>query len=284
MNDIRKTDTFSSIVANGAGLMHGLPSAWYHVGPGLNLSGIKRFRKTPFHFRALANPGDAPPAAPTPAMLNGTLVHCATLEPAEFDKRYAIGPEISRNSNKWRDFVADHPGMEVITHVQYQAAVRQAAALRALPDVAALLEDGSPEVSAYWTDEATGILCKCRPDWVAPVAMGTGVILVDVKTASDASPEGFARSAADLGYHLQAAWYCEGYARASGLEVHGMVFAVVESAFPHAVAAYMLDDIALGKGHAALRTALTRFAECDRANSWPGYPAEIMTLQLPPWA
>jgi hypothetical protein len=273
-------------IADGAGVVHGLSNEAYHAGPGLSVSGVKRFRRTPFHFHALARPHAAPPAMPSAAMVNGTLVHCLTLEPAEFFKRYVIGPEVDKRSREWKDFVRDstEAGWQVISAQQHQAAQRQADALRRLPDVATLLDDGRPEVSAFWTDEATGVLCKCRPDWVSPVAMGTGVILLDVKTTSDASAEAFARSAATLGYHLQAKWYCDGYALASGLEVHGLVFACVESEYPHAVAAYMLDEGALIKASAALRESLTRFADCVVSERWPGYPTDITTLQLPPWA
>lgn len=272
--------------ATHGGIVHGLTNESYHAGPGWSVSGVKRFRRSPYHFHALKGPHGAPPKEPTAAMVNGTLVHCATLEPDEMPRRYAVGPDGPRTSKAWKDHAAwaAMTGLEPITGVQYIAALRQAAALRTLPDVDTLLSDGQPEVSAFWRDEATGVLCKCRPDWVSPVADGTGVILVDVKTTADASPEAFARSAANLGYHLQAAWYCHGYAQATGLEVHGMVFACVESEFPHAVAAYMLDDEAIAKGRAACDAALVAYAECERTCTWPSYPQDIVTLQLPPWA
>jgi exodeoxyribonuclease VIII len=276
-------DRFAQVREAG-GLLHGLSNEDYHQGPGLSVSGIKRFRRTPFHYHALAQPHDAPPTAPTPAMINGTLVHCLVLEPDQFFKRYVIGPDVDKRTREWKEFLRDSSaaGWEVISQVQFDAAERQANALRALPDVATLLGDGRAEVSAYWL--VGGVLCKCRPDWVSPVAFGTGSILLDVKTTKDASPQAFARSAADLGYHLQADWYCEGYAQASGMDVHGMVFAVVESEYPHACALYMLDEPALDKGRAATRDALKHYTECVKADAWPSYSPEITTLQLPPWA
>lgn len=279
-------DQFAQVRTHGAGLLHGLSNTDYHTGPGLSVSGVKRFRRTPFHFHALQAPNAAPRSVPSPAMINGTLVHCLTLEPDQFARRYVVGPDVSKLTRQWKDFAseASAAGMEVISEQQAVSAQLQAAALRKLPDVATLLDDGRPEVSAYWTDEATGVLCKCRPDWVSPVAMDTGVILVDVKTTRDASPDAFKRSGADLGYHLQAKWYCEGYALASGLQVHGLVFACVESEFPHACAAYMLDDATLDKAAVSLREALTRYAECVKRSEWPSYPVDITTLQFPPWA
>lgn len=269
-----------------AGLHHDIPNEAYHSGPGLSHSGVKRLRRTPFHFRALLDRTDAAPrSTPSPQMINGTLTHCALLEPLQFDSRYVIGPEISKNSKLYKDFAASLPnGVELISQQQRDAAFRQAEALRELPDIGTLLSSGDPEVSAFWTDADTGVLCKCRPDWVSPVGYGNGVVLLDVKTAADASPEGFAKAVANFGYHTQADWYCAGYSAASGLDVHGMVFAVVESEFPHACAAYMLDDTALARARDDNRAALRLYAKCETAQSWPGYSPAIQIITLPRWA
>ena len=136
-------------------------------------------------------------------------------------------------------------------------------------------------MSAYWEDEETGVLCRCRPDFVAAVEYGTGCILVDVKTTADASREEFARSCGRFGYHLQADWYCTGYARASGLTVHGMVFAVVENEYPYAAASFMLGDDSLIRANRANRAALARYAECVKADDWPGYERGIQVIDVP---
>lgn len=267
----------------------GLPNEDYHQGPGLSVSGAKRLLVSPFHFHALAQPHAAPPKAPTPAMQNGTLVHCALLEPDQFDLRYVTAPEgLDKRSKAWRDFAAgsEEWGIEVITSVQRDAAMRQAAALRALPAVAELLDapDGFAERSVYWRDHAHGLLLKCRPDFMSPVAHHKGAILLDVKTAADASPEGFAKSCANFGYYMQDPWYCEGVAAALGVEVHGMVFGVVESEFPHACAAYMLSDEARDFGRQRIARARQVYRDCTASGTWPGYPQDIQVIDLPRWA
>jgi hypothetical protein len=158
----------------------------------------------------------------------------------------------------------------------------QAAALRALPDVAALLADGYPEASAFWIDEKTGELCKCRPDFVSPA--GDGVILTDGKTCRDASPKGFQRAAVNLSYDLAAAWYTDGFEKATGLRVYGYVFACVESDWPHAAAAYMLSDVWLQRAREKNRELLDAYAACKAANKWPGYSSGINLLEAPAWA
>jgi exodeoxyribonuclease VIII len=212
-------------------------------------------------------------------------VHTALFEPDQVVKRYAVRPaDLDGRTKKGQEWIADAEGrgLIVITAAQEAAALAQARAVRALPDVAALLAEGMAEVSAFWIDAETSELCKCRPDWVAPV--GDGVILIDGKTCQDASPDGFGRAIWNFAYHLQAAWYSDGYEAATGQRVHGFVFAAVESAWPHPAAAYMLGDDVLDKARAENRRLLNLYAECKRTGTWPGYPAGISHINLPRWA
>jgi exodeoxyribonuclease VIII len=158
----------------------------------------------------------------------------------------------------------------------------QAAAVRAVPDLAALLAEGYGEASCFWIDEETGELCKCRPDWTNPA--GDGVILVDGKTCRDASPEGFGRAVWNMGYHLQAAWYADGFEKATGQHVHGFVFAAVESDWPHVAMPYMLGDDVLAAARRENRRLLNRYAECKRTGTWPGYGSAVQLINLPKWA
>lgn len=270
------------------GLHRGLSNEAYHAGPGLSCSQVKRLKRSPWHMHALTLPGGPPPKAPTPQMFAGTLAHCALLEPAEFHNRYAIGPNVNKLTKEWKAFRerTEADGMEIIDQQQHDVAHAQAAALKALPEVAELMADGEAEVSAYWEDHETQgppVLCKCRPDWVARVGQGAGVILLDVKTAADASPEGFRKAVAAFEYHRQAHWYTTGFAQASGLEVLGFVFCVVESEYPYASACYMLSDEALRIAEKENREAVQLFRRCRAEARWPGYPAGVTVLDLPGW-
>lgn len=267
------------------GVYHGLPSAEYHAGPGLSHSDLKRLRRTPWHYRAMKLDHDQHAKAPTAQMFNGTLVHCALLEPAEFPDRYRVCDDDKRTKAfKEAATAAQALGYELISSVQRDAAMAQADALRTLPQVAELLASGAPEVSAFWQDPRHNVLCKCRPDWVTPVGFGKGAVLLDVKTTGDASLEQFARSIHNFNYHTQADWYCDGYARATGLEVHGMVFAVVENEYPYVPAAYMLDDVSLRIARQLNTDALESYVRCNQVDTWPGYPDTIQVISLPKWA
>ena len=266
-------------------VVYGMPSDEYHAIQALGASGLRKLARSPRHFYAATLDPERPRSEPTPAMKAGTLAHCAILEPGFLAARYIVRPDgLDGRTKEGKAWLAAVPaGVEAVTAEQMLTARRQAEAVRALPDVAALLDRGQPEVSAFWADDETGEACKCRPDWFSPAGDG-GVILLDVKTTQDASPDGFPRSIANFGYHLQAAWYSDGFARASGLHVLAFVFACVEADYPHAAAVYMLDDDTLAQARAENRRLLNLYASCKRDGAWPGYPSDIGILNLPAWA
>lgn len=256
----------------------------YHASPALSHSGLRDFAQSPFHYHARHINPLRPPREPTQSQLDGHLAHCAILEPAEFYKRYAIGPVDDRRLKAWKTWEEGiDRSLTAIKPTEARVAQAQAFSVRAIPDVAKLLASGRPEVSAWWIDEATGVHCRCRPDWVHDVG-GNRVILVDVKTFSTASPSDFARQVARMSYHTQAAWYSEGYAKASGAEVIGFVFVAVEMAWPYAACGVMLDDESLAAGFTENLGLLQSFAECQRKDDWPGYSSTIELITLPRWA
>ncbi len=265
------------------GLVHGLAIEEYHASAGVSNSGLSDFARSPLHYHALHLNPDRPPVEETPAQLAGNLAHCAILEADCFEKRYAIGPNVRRGTKVWDAFEASLlPSQTGIKPDQAMVARAQAASVRSIPDLAALLAKGDAEVSAWWADPATGMLCRCRPDFVHPVR-DDAVILVDVKSCGDASPAQFARQIGRMAYHRQAALYTDGYEAASGKTVLAFIFAAVETSWPFAASAVMLDDESLELGRAENRALLERFAECERTDSWPGYSDSIEMVTLPRW-
>ena len=266
------------------GLVLDMPAEVYHATHAMSAGGLKRMRQSPAHYYGMQlDPSRPAPGEPTPAMKNGTLVHCCIFEPHAVAERYVVKPaDLDGRTKEGKAWKEANAGREIVDAAQMAAAQAQADALRRLPEIGALLSDGFGEASAFWIDEATGELCKCRPDWTSPA--GDGVILLDGKTCQDASPEGFSRQIWNMDYWLQAAWYSDGYEKATGKRVHGFVFAAVESSWPHAAAAYMLGDDVLEKARAENRRLLDLYAECRRTGIWPGYQQSIQAIALPAWA
>ena len=140
----------------------------------------------------------------------------------------------------------------------------------------ALLElDGDSEQSVFWTDE--DVNCRARLDRLA-----TGVIL-DLKTAADASPDGFARSAANYSYDMQETAYRRAVKATTGDDLP-FVFIVVEKTPPHPVALYTLPPEAQERGERRWLDALDLFKQCTATDTWPAFGDDVQELRWPKWA
>jgi hypothetical protein len=255
-------------------VIYGLPAADYRARPEINCSGLKLINKSPLHYRS----GLDQPKEETRAMLIGSAVHTATLEPHLFDQQYAIMPEgLDRRTKEGKAAFADleQSGKIILSHDDYRDVCRIAISVQDHETASLFLKDGHAEVSIF--TEIEGIPAKCRLDWLRP-----GVIC-DLKTTDDASPSGFARSCANYGYDMQAAWYLD-CAEAAGISIDAFVFIVVEKSAPYAVGLYELDAASLQVGRTKYQRALSLYRHCTDTGEWPGYSPEIISIQLPAWA
>lgn len=267
-----------------SGIYDGISIEDYHAGAGISKSGLDLIAKSPHHYWAAYLNPSRPDRTTKPGQLEGSLAHCAILEPCEFSRRYVVGPDASKATREWKDFEKSIPaGVIAIKPDQYTTAWAQSISVRRLPEIASMLVKGKAEQSAYWIDDETGVLCRCRPDWVHPCEDGS-VILVDVKTFSDASAHGFSRQVARKLYAKQAAFYSDGYEYASGRRVDSFIFAAVEASYPFASAAYILDEESVEQGRREYRRDLAVFSRCVQDGSWPGYCDGITTISLPRYA
>lgn len=286
------------------GLHYDLAIEQYHgSGVGISKSGLDDIERSPLHYYASHLDPDRPKEEERKGRgLDGSLFHCALFEPDEFEKRYVIIPadapgrptEAMLNAAKpsessiarikwWADFDAANNGRTVISADQGTMAWRMADSARKLPEIRTALSRGKSEVSAYWKDERTGELCRCRPDFVADVGGGQ-VILIDGKSYSDASPADFARQIARMRYDVQASLYTDGYQIAANVEVIGFVFVAVELKWPHAACPIAIDDDGMESGRRKYRRNLDTYAHCRRTGEWPGFPQTVQVVSLPRWA
>lgn len=255
--------------------IHDISNSGYHASAGVSKSGLwKLHTKSPAHYKF----GEQ---ASSPAFDLGTAAHTAILEPEKLGAYLVRGPD-DRRGKKWTDAqeMASMGGLLLLTSGDYDSVLRMRDAAHKNPLVRRLTQAATVEKSAYWTDEETGVLCRCRPDLYSP----TLKLMADLKTTADGSPQKWRRSVADYGYHVQEAMYSEGWEAAGGGQVDGMVFIVVEKDAPHIVAVYELDRAAVAEGFEIYRDALARYAECLSADAWPGYGDGVTCLDLPKWA
>jgi hypothetical protein len=247
-------------------------NADYHADPAVSASHLHAVAASPYHYWSRFLAPDRPPSVQTAAMKLGSLTHCAVLEPDELSKRYAVCLPRNTKAGKEMESEMAAAGIESVTSTDMDQALAMAASVRSHQAAAALLRDGKAEQSFWWDDIPTGLRCKCRPDWY------TGSTIVDLKTTTDASPKGFAKSVAQWRYHVQQNHYL------AGTFAERFVFVAVEKTYPYAVGVYELDMAAAMSGEAERRTNLQTIADCRAIDEWPGYSNICETLRLPSWA
>lgn len=263
-----------------------MKSADYHRHAAVSKSHLDQVARSPLHYWArYLDPNRVDPE-PTPAMAIGLAVHTHVLELDQWDARYVTAPEgIDRRTKagkaEWDAFTTAATGRTVLANADAELVMRMGHAVYRHPAAVMLLKQlpGKAETTHMWTDEATGLQCKCRPDWLTD----DGSLIIDLKTTEDASPKGFQKSVANWRYHVQAAWYLDGLEHATGTRPEQFIFICVEKKAPHAVAVYAADAEMIAAGAATAARDLEVLATCKAANAWPGYSDQIEMISLPPW-
>lgn len=265
--------------------VHGPTPRWqadshedYLAASGMSASALKVLSsKTPAHFRAwLLEEREA-----TTAQAFGTLVHDFIL----LDQKVIQAPKLNMRTNDGKaEFAAlqseaQRQGAVLVTEDEHQAlhAIRES--LHSVPAVYDVIDScrSLKEVSGYVTLQSCA--AKIRPDVRDPT---TGIIW-DLKTCSDASPEGFQRDAWKWGYHIQAAWYLSVSNVIEPGRYNSFRFIAVENKAPYAVAVYEASPAFLEAGADAVSRALTTFEECLQSKRWPGFSDEVKPLEPPAW-
>ena len=240
------------------GWHEGLTIEEYLAIDAMSASGIEQLRKSPVHLKHYRDN----PKPSTPAMELGTALHMALLEPLLFEGQYVTlgqceaqkrsGFPCENQGSVYRDGssycgVRGHdplggepmdPGVHVLTEDAMADLQGMTAAIQAHPRARTFFQGrGDYELTGIWRDEETGVLCKMRIDR----DVERSLLIADLKSARDASPHGFRRDAAKMGYHRKAAFYRRGCA-ALGRERNSSALIVPENTPPYPVAVYLLDE------------------------------------------
>jgi hypothetical protein len=185
-------------------------------------------------------------------------------------------------TNAWKAQQAEvrEAGNILLLPDEYQSIMTMADALSSHALAMRLLSGGRAEVSAYAVHERTGVLRRCRYDW-----LGDDGIAVDFKTTVDADPAGFGRTAVNFGYAMQAAYYID-VAETLGEPLRAFAFVNQMKEPPFLVSVCELDAEALAYGRSRNERALEMFRDCMESGIWPGFQADgaFTTVSLPEWA
>ena len=241
----------------------------------VNFSTLKYLATSPLLYRWMIDH----PAARKPAYVIGGAIHCAVLEPGQFDSRYAVF-DGTRRGKAWDEWQLENPGKESLKPNELASIQAAAKAVHGHRVAAGVLLGGRVEEPVTWIDSATGLACKGRIDYIRPDCV------VDLKSARDVAPRRFARAAAEYLYHGQLAWYHDGAIAAGKVPANAQppYCVAVQSDEPYDVAVYQINLIDLDVGRQLCRDLLRKLVECAAADYWPGVAPDLLALDLPAWA
>lgn len=246
----------------------------YAAKPGVRWSHLKLLRDgSPLHYRhAEENPG----AGDTSNRVALRAIHCAVLEPKRFKRAYTAFEGVRRGKEYKARLIANH-GKTLLRSSEMAHIQAVAAAVRSHPVAGAILgSEGWAEVSKFWTNPETGLVCKGRFDWV------TRSGIWDLKTVgASASERDIRRMAARLMWIGQQAHYRE-YADIRGLELTSGLICVEDRA-PYDVSVFLLRKQDLDEANQERLELLVRLKECMDNNHWPGRCEEPEELNMKPW-
>lgn len=265
------------------GLHFDVPEDDYHAQrDSLSVSGAKKLLppSCPAKFKAALEIGEEHKAT----FDFGKVAHALVLgKGADFE----VAPYEDWRSKAAREFRDDayEAGRTPILATDHAKALALAEAVRAHPLAGALFTGGEAEVSASWTDPATGVECRARFDYLPEKVNGRRLLIPDLKTALSAQPSEFGRAAGRFHYAMQDQWYTDA-ARALGIDDDpAFLFVVVEKEPPYIVTVGQLREEDKKLGRALNDKARRIYAECVATDTWPAYtqPDEIAEFALPVW-
>ena len=243
---------------------------------------------------------------PSDAMLRGTAIHCAVLEPERFDLEYSHAKAVYKDeeafaaakeagqtpAGPWRVDGVDHwyklrkdakaAAGGGLSDSEWQIVTNSAEAVARHPIAGPLVAESVTERAIFWAAALAGVDVNCCAK-VDAWHDGRGA-LVDLKTVNrTVGPARASKWIVDGNYHAQLAHYAAGLT-ASGQAVSEVLIVAVEALPPHAVAVYRLSDDLLELGQQRRLEALRRVAEWDPTAPTPAYSAEIYDVDAPRWA
>lgn len=232
------------------------------------------------------------PSASSDAEVEGQALHTLILEPELFEKRFAPMP-VNENGDRmnrrhkvgevaWAEYDREHGTKHPIkpARIAEMRAIREAVMAHPL---ARKLIEGSvfKEVCAFWEHPDYGFRCKGQIDLISDLDGWT--VVCDLKSALDASPNGFRRAVANYGYMVQAHWYLEGLKTIADAD-RRFLFVAFEKDPPFAVCVHELAADLMLEAKFRCDTIAQRWARALETGKFPGYGAGIQIVDAPKWA
>ena len=265
-------ETLTEAVMRSGVWVRNMPNAAYHAAPGISNSGLSLVARSPAHYAHSA------PWKQTRAMEIGTAFHTALLEPDRYGSEYMTVEGINdRRKSEYKEAAKVFGTDCTLTESEGASVAVMSESVKANPDANDVLSaPGYAELSGFVEDPNTGVLMRCRFDWITEDARA-----VDVKKTQDARPFAFSKSIHLYRYHCQQAMYSHIFDLIEGRTLESYHFLAIEEQPPCANVMYTLDHLAVHHGHTLYRDALTDYAIACESNEWPSYGTTSDVIGLP---
>lgn len=257
------------VAAPADGLHFGVPFFEYLQWPVCSQSSLKQGQKSMAHYRA-ARDGERT-MVPTDAMVLGTAMHTAFLEPDEAAQRIAVWRGGARRGKDWEEFKFAYSTRILLTENQETQLNGMVASLRRHPEVRAW-QDKIEDVEVACVGDVCGFKMKGRCDAL------TAAPLIDLKKVADGSAYKVIRAVEDFGYHLQAWIYCQLFKR------ERFMLICVEDEPPYDVIPYEFSPAYFRSGERQAKQLIERVMECEAKGEWPGRSSKPVLLEPPQWS
>jgi exodeoxyribonuclease VIII len=264
-----------------------VPEAEYHRLKSVSQSKLAKFIESPKLYHGTYVTGEFPEKT-TAAMMLGTALHIAVLEPERFEAEYAGAPACNRSTTAgkklYNDFVDASVGKTVLTHSDYSDIRGMADGVKQCPHAVELLElPRETELALMWQDEKTGMHLRAKLDALIPDTFSFACV-PDVKSTKDPRPAKFPKSVLDFGYWLQAAMYTRAAQLYTGKPA-AFAFIAVRSDVPYDCFVVRLDNEWQTAADRLLDEWLAKLKYSIDNDYWRD-PAQdvISTLAMPGWA
>tara|TARA_R110002126_G_scaffold5579_3_gene29484 strand:- start:2162 stop:2950 length:789 start_codon:yes stop_codon:yes gene_type:complete len=249
----------------------------YHTGAGISNSGLGLVLESVSSYKwARSIPSKA-----SKELDIGTATHSLVLEGEDaLYQEFDVMPKIDKRTKEGKAtlaaFMSTSEGKKILSDEEHLLVKEMNRSVQVHPTSKSLFTNGVAEESIFWTDEATGELCKIRPDWLK----ADENVIVDLKTTADINQIG--KSILNFGYRRQAAFYKMGFEAHFGRELERFIFVFVSKTkvlgrYP--VRVVELKDEDMLKGEMEAKTALMRYHSAVMEDNW----IDVESIELPKW-
>lgn len=254
------------------------PEPEYHAHEALSKTKLDKFAKSPRMYKAYVDGKIQFPQSP--ALLIGSVVHLALLEPDRFQNEVVMS-DYGRRSKKFReeqDTLPDH--YYLLTADEY-AHIRQVLGAAYEFGLDELFAETENEQTIFWKHAPTDIKCRSRLD-----AIASDGSIRDLKTSSARTLDKFLRSARyDYRYHIQGWFYSEAFRSVYGCYPTSFKFHVVQTVQPFDVWEITMTPEMFLSAEMEGNQNMRDLRDCMDADAWPGelMPGEVALLDADKW-